>query len=113
MKAPELFLVRLYAQPRQRSKLAKKYGGAYVNCLINFPIARGAEVVAKDWVDRSGWEVKRKVVMKIVTRKDYKGHPQLESYFDEALTMGASAAYYCHPPEKPRNQKKTKHERSK
>jgi hypothetical protein len=107
MKTPRLFLVRLYVRPRQRSKFAKKYGGAFVNCLVDFPIARSAEVVAKDWINRTGWDVKRKVVIKIVTRKDYKGHKQLESYFDEALKFGVSAAFYCHPPEKPIRRKRT------
>jgi len=100
MKTPQLFLVRLYARPRPKSKFARKYGGAYVNCLVNFAYARGAEVVAKDCVTRNGWNVTRKIVIKLVTRKDYKGDKQLGEYFDEALKLGISTAFYCHPPAK-------------
>ncbi|MBI5772245.1 MAG: hypothetical protein HZA89_00705 [Verrucomicrobia bacterium] len=105
MKAPKLFLVRLYARPRPKSKFAKKYGGAYVNCLVNFLIARGAEVVAKDIVAQNGWTVSRRIVTKIVTRKDYKRDKQLEAYFDEALKLGISTVFHCHPPKKAKKEK--------
>jgi len=105
MKAPQLFLVRLYAKPRPKSRLAKKYGGAYVNCLVDFKLARGAEVVAKDCVTRNGWDVKRKIAVLISTRKDCKGDKQLEAYFDEALKFGLSSAFYCHPLAKQKKRK--------
>jgi hypothetical protein len=105
MKAPRLFLVRLYARPRPKSKFAKKYGGAYVNCLVNFLFARGAEVVAKDNVTQNGWTVRRRIVTKIVTRKDYKGDKQLKGYFDEALKLGISTAFYCHPRKQAKKEK--------
>ena len=105
MKAPKLFLVRLYARPRPKSKFAKKYGGAYVNCLVDFKLARGAEIIARDCVERNGWDVKGKIAVLLSTRKDCKGDKQLEAYFDEALKLGVSTAFYCHPPTKQKKRK--------
>jgi hypothetical protein len=106
MKAPRLILVRLYAKPRPRSRHAKKCGGAYVNCWVDFKMARGAEVVARDCVEREGWEVKRKIAVLSSIRKDCKGDKQLEAYFNEALKYGVSIAFYCHPPAKAAQKKK-------
>jgi hypothetical protein len=106
MKAPRLFLVRLYAQPRPKSRFAGKYGGAYVNCLVNFQFARGAEVVAKDNVSQNGWTVRRRIATKTVARKDYKADKQLEGYFDEALKFGISTAFYCHPAKETKKRKR-------
>src|SRR5437773_12527781 len=96
METPRLFLVRLHARPQPRSKFAKQYGGAYVNCFVNFALPRGAEVVAKDCVTQNGWVVTRKIVIKSVTKKDSKGDKLFERYFNEATRLGVSTAFFCY-----------------
>lgn len=85
------FVIHAYAP-----QASTKYSGAYVTCWVKFPLYEGALAVAKAYIRRDGWRVRR-----------VKDHNWLNSPSDaprdalrfvrEALKSGACIVYHQYP----------------
>jgi hypothetical protein len=72
--------------------------GAYVSCWIDFRQRDGAELLARFYVEQSGWIPGEVEEATWVEEDRYEGTPELQ-YVREARQDGASFVFHCHPDE--------------
>ena len=86
----------IHAKPKNGSTQARRYGGAYVSCWINFRLSEGALVLAKSYIRANGWRV-----VSVVDHRWIDGPSDAVAgtrrYFREAQRGGASFVYHCYP----------------
>lgn len=82
-----MFCVRIRARPDTEGA-SQEWAGAYVNCYIDFPDSRGAEVLARWYVADLGWLPESVLQMHSVDFDQVE--PEFEKYIDEAQSEG-----YC------------------
>jgi hypothetical protein len=92
-----MYLVQLHTKPKAKSKDAKKTGGAYVNCWINFSIKGGAELLARHYVEKGDWRILGRAKSTWVTEKTYNKEDVARKYYAEALKDGASLVFHNYP----------------
>jgi hypothetical protein len=87
------------AAPKPEVKLLEpEVEAAYVGCYINFPIADGAELLARHYIERSGWAPGEKDTQQWVEANDYEDDPEGLQYFREAEEDGVSLVFHWYPP---------------
>lgn len=90
-----MFHFVLHAIPKQAEQ---DTAGAYVSCWIDFRHREGAELLARHYVEESGWTPGEIEEARWVEESDYAGAPELQ-YFLEAKQDGASLVFHRYPPE--------------
>lgn len=88
----------LSAKPKTGTAAAHDQSGAFVSCWINFPLADGAELLARHYVEEAGWEVESVEEVRETGREFYDGQPELQ-YMIEAEERGASFVWHLYPEE--------------
>ena len=83
----------VHAKPRNGTADAKRGGGAYVSCWINFRLYEGALTLAKFYIKANGWRV-----VSVSSHRWINGasdvDPGARRYFREAQKDGASFVYH-------------------
>jgi len=69
---------------------AKQFGGAYVNCWINFQREDGAQQLALFYLEKEGWRIEGVEETKSVGRETYEENSDSLVYFNEAEQDGCS-----------------------
>ncbi len=87
----------IHANPLPSNRESLKYGGAYISCWIEFPLAEGAEELAKFYIRKQKWKIRSIKEHSLVTRSDYKDRKHLLQYLDEAKKDGASFTFHLYP----------------
>ncbi|MFN7947049.1 MAG: hypothetical protein U0Z53_16985 [Blastocatellia bacterium] len=85
-----MFFFTFTARPKPGTRRAKQFGGAHVDCWINFAQYDGAKHLAKYFIEKNGWVVVRKTNERWVEQKHYKNDPEGLSSYLEAEKNGAS-----------------------
>jgi hypothetical protein len=95
-----MFFFTFTARPKSGTRKAKQFGGAHVDCWINFAQYDGAKHLAKFFIEKNGWTVVRKTSEGWVEQKHYTNDPDgLEAYL-EAEKNGACFTLETWPLEK-------------
>ncbi len=66
--------------------------GAFACCWINFPLEDGAELLARHYLHKHGWDPTDIKDVRSIERADYLDTDELQ-YFDEAVKDGASFVF--------------------
>jgi hypothetical protein len=69
--------------------------GAFINCWIRFPWPDGAELLAKHYVKRQGYAIRRIAKGPLISRRPID--KRVRPYFDEAMRDGASFVFHEYP----------------
>jgi hypothetical protein len=79
----------LKVSPKPDTENAKEFGGAYVNCWIDFREQIGAEHLAKFYLDQEGWQYDKTEEANWVEKEDYDDDSAGMEHFLGALTNSA------------------------
>ena len=88
-----MFFFTFTAKPKPGTRKAKSFGGAHINCWINFNLADGAKLLAKHYIEKSGWIAGRKTAESWIEKENYQSPEQAE-YFLEAEETGVCLVFY-------------------
>ena len=92
-----MYFFNIQATPKPGTEKAEEVGGAYVDCWINFVLQDGAELLARYYIEQSGWIPGEKEDERWVEAEDYEDEPQLLQYYQEAEEDGACFVYHTWP----------------
>lgn len=94
-----MWLITVEAIPnvKENPQDAKEYGGAYVNCWINFLIEDGAVELAKFYIRENGWIPLEISEENLWFDVDDCETTEQKQYFSEAEEFGASLVWYYYP----------------
>ncbi|WP_416666697.1 hypothetical protein [Egbenema bharatensis] len=87
----------IHAIPDPESEHAETAGGAYANCWIDFKQRDGAEVLARYYIEESGWISEAIEEEDWVEEKDYADNPEVLEYFQEAREDGMCIVFHVYP----------------
>ena len=90
-----MFHFVLHAVPKEPTA---DTAGAYVSCWIDFRERDGAELLARHYIEETGWTPGEVEEERWVEEATYAGTPELR-YFREAAQDGASFVFHRYPPE--------------
>ena len=89
-----MFFFTFEATPAPDSEFAETQGGAYVNCWVNFKRADGAELLARYYIEESGWLSGEMTESFVVHADNYSDDPETMEYYTEAEQNGISMVFY-------------------
>ena len=87
----------IHATPNPEGEHAETAGGAYANCWIDFKQRDGAEVLARYYIEESGWISEAIEEEDWVEEADYADDPEVLSYFQEAKEDGMCIVFHVYP----------------
>ena len=96
LRKATMFLFTFTAKPKLGTRKAKSVGGAYINCWINFNSEDGAKLLAKFYLEKSGWILGRKTEQHWIEKEDYLSPDQVE-YFLTAEATGSCLVAHTWP----------------
>jgi hypothetical protein len=89
-----MFFFQIEVIPKPDAPQASEVRGALAHCWIDFKRADGAEILARHYIDESGWIFGQTLDRRPVTELDYVGHPEWLKFFIEAKQEGVCLAYH-------------------
>jgi hypothetical protein len=92
-----MYFFNIQAIPKPETEKSGGVAGAYVQCWINFVLQDGAELLARYYIEQSGWIPGEKEDERWVEEEDYADEPQLLEYYREATEDGACFVYHTWP----------------
>jgi hypothetical protein len=92
-----MFFFSVEAKPKPRTKKAMEFGGAHVNCWIDFKLQDGAEQLARFYIRKDGWLPVSVDDVRWVIKADYVARPEWLDYYLEARKSGAFFVYHTWP----------------
>ena len=94
--ADGLHFFSLQVKPLPKSKGLSKYGGAFVNCWVNFRLYEGALTLAEFYVATEGWRILSVDQTSWINGPAEVSKDEMQ-YFREAQKDGVSFVYYVYP----------------
>jgi hypothetical protein len=93
-----MFAFTFLAEVNPKSEIAldpelKDVAGAYAVILVHFKECTGAEVLAKHYIKKNGWKVKKRTRVSEVSKADCTT-PERQEYYAEAMKYGYSLAFH-------------------
>ena len=93
-----LITYEAFPNPKANSEQFAEYGGAFVNCWINFIQEDGALKLAKFYIKDSGWIPKRKCEeISWIGKKTDLENEHDKFCFSEAKKYGCSLCFHTYP----------------
>jgi hypothetical protein len=91
-----MWLISIEAIPnaKENPEAAKEYGGACINCWIDFPIEDGAVELAKFYVKQNGWSLLGFVDENLWFEEEDCETTEQRQYFSDAKECGICLVWY-------------------
>jgi hypothetical protein len=97
----KVLLFNYLAEPSVKN-LKETCGGAYINCWVDFSDREGAEVLAKYYIEKSGWKIIKEVEKAVlVDGSNYKKNAVKRNFYDMAIRDGLCFACFTWPVDTP------------
>jgi hypothetical protein len=96
-----VFFFTFEATPAPDSEFSDSVGGAFVNCWVNFKRADGAELLARFYIEETGWLVGAMTESFVVNGDSYSDDPETMENYLEAEQNGISMVFYEWPRDAP------------
>jgi hypothetical protein len=96
-----VFFFTFEATPAPDSENAATDGGAYINCWVNFKQYDGAEVLARYYIEQTGWIPGEITESFIVSGDRYSDDPETLAFYREAEEDGICLSFYIWPRDAP------------
>ena len=92
-----LITFEAFPNPKQNPDDFKEFGGAYVNCWIDFALENGAVELAKFYIKQNGWKPHKIIDENVWFDKEDCETTEQKIYFDEAIECGATLVWHKYP----------------
>ncbi len=89
--------IESFPDPKGKPEDFKEFGGAIVNCWINFAIEDGAVELSKFYIKQNGWIPHEVVDENVWLNEDDCESDEQKQYFSEAEEYGATLVWHRYP----------------
>ena len=92
-----LISIEVIPNPKENPEAAQEYGGAYVNCWIDFLLEDGAAELAKFYIKQSGWTFLEFTEENLWFEEEECETTEQKQYFSDAKECGICLVWYYYP----------------
>ena len=92
-----MYLFTIIAKPKPDNLDHKESGGAFVNAYIDFKEEEGAEVLARYFIEDSGWYAEETDEVSFLSKSDLEKDSEEYEFFQEAQENGSCLVFHSWP----------------
>jgi hypothetical protein len=85
------------SSPKPGSEADDQYGGAYISCWINSNKHAEAEAIARQQIEKFGWNVEGKEADRTISAEDYGDSRDDLKHFRDAQKQGSCFVFHTWP----------------